>query len=412
MKRALIAIFALLLVSGSIRFADAAPSWTDSAPASNHAATADYCAEPEERAFLKLINDYRIENGLWPLALSQTIAAAAEHHSADMATNNYFGHGLSNGITWSQNMTDHGYTFNTYRGENIAAGNELASNTFMQWKNSATHNANMLNVNFYAIGIGRAYDASSTWKWYWTTNFGGVVDDPAVACSSAPAQTATKTPQPTATKTTTPKPTSTVQPTATRTPTPTPMATSTATNSPQPTRTTTLTSTATRSPQPTATSSPTVRGATATATKTPRPTRTPEPTKTPRPTRTPLPTSTPRPENTPIAQELAPATVSVSRLRASATTRRDTTTITIEVNLRASDRSPVANAVVTVLVAAPNGEVSQLTGTTNRRGEVTLTLTATGGAGSYVVTVQSVSAGKRSYDPSGNSVSSKTVNVR
>ena len=53
-------------------------------------------------------------------------------------------------------MTKHGYTYNTYRGENIAAGNASASATFTQWRNSPTHNTNMLNANFRAIGIGRA----------------------------------------------------------------------------------------------------------------------------------------------------------------------------------------------------------------------------------------------------------------
>jgi hypothetical protein len=107
-----------------------APSHAFAAPA------AAYCAEPEELAFLAIINDYREQNGLWPLALSQAMGAAAEHHSADMAANDYFSHTLFDGTSWSKNMTNHGYTYNTYRGENIAAGNELASNTFLQWKNS------------------------------------------------------------------------------------------------------------------------------------------------------------------------------------------------------------------------------------------------------------------------------------
>ncbi len=142
-----------------------------------------YCADAEERAFLTLINNYRAQNGRGPLRLTKTLAAAADHHSVDMATKNYFSHTLSGGVTWSQNLVNHGYTYRTYKAENIAAGNATASATFTQWKNSSGHNANMLNANYTAIGIGRAYSSSSTYKWYWTTTFGGYQDG-AVTCSA------------------------------------------------------------------------------------------------------------------------------------------------------------------------------------------------------------------------------------
>jgi len=104
--------------------------------------------------------------------------------------------------------------------------------------------------------------------------------------------------------------------------------------------------------------------------------------------------------------------VSVSRVSASALTRRGTATITIKVGLRASDRGSVANAVVTVKVVAPNGKATTLTRTTDRRGQVALTLKATGGKGRYVVKVVGVADKRHDYDPSDNRVSSKTVRVR
>ncbi|HEV2109645.1 MAG TPA: CAP domain-containing protein [Thermomicrobiales bacterium] len=150
--------------------------------------TGAYCLEPEEAAFLTLINQYRAQHGLPALATSQTVGAAAKHHSASMATGNYFNHTLlSEGIGWSDNMRAHGYTYNTYRGENIAAGHASAYATFLQWQNSPGHNANMLNPSYRVIGIGRAYSATATYGYYWTTNFGGYVDGPAAVCGqSAP----------------------------------------------------------------------------------------------------------------------------------------------------------------------------------------------------------------------------------
>jgi uncharacterized protein YkwD len=39
------------------------------------------------QALLKLINDYRKQNGQRALALSQSLSAAADHHSRSMADN-------------------------------------------------------------------------------------------------------------------------------------------------------------------------------------------------------------------------------------------------------------------------------------------------------------------------------------
>jgi uncharacterized protein YraI len=43
----------------------------------------------------------------------------------------------------------------------------------------------MLNGNFGAIGIGRAYDPASPYGWYWTTVFGGESDGPGWLCGEA-----------------------------------------------------------------------------------------------------------------------------------------------------------------------------------------------------------------------------------
>lgn len=143
---------------------------------------ASYCADAPEQALLSLINNYRAKHGRRPLKLTQTLGAAAEHHSTDIAANNVFSHTLSDGTSWSQNMTNHGYTDSTARAENIAAGHADASSTFNRWKNGSAHNANMLSAIFTAIGIGRAYGADSTHKWYWTADFGGVADGAARLC--------------------------------------------------------------------------------------------------------------------------------------------------------------------------------------------------------------------------------------
>lgn len=151
--------------------------------------------DSEEVEFLRLINEYRQQNGRAPLQPSDNLLRAAAWKSRHMADNNYFAHDdLPIDRTWVQRLRDCGYTHNTYLGENIAAGNATAAATFEQWRNSPGHNANMLSANYAAIGIARAYSANSAYGWYWTTDFGGVADG------------FTPTPTPTATPTATPTP--------------------------------------------------------------------------------------------------------------------------------------------------------------------------------------------------------------
>lgn len=146
------------------------------APAPSDTENVETCRDSEEWAMLALINQYREANGLSELQMAQTLSDAAEFHSVDMATRNYFDHTLSNGLSWSENMTAFGYGFETYRAENIAAGNATALETFHQWVNSPGHNANLLSPNVAAIGIGRAYSGTSDFGFYWTATFGGVAD--------------------------------------------------------------------------------------------------------------------------------------------------------------------------------------------------------------------------------------------
>jgi uncharacterized protein YkwD len=152
--------------------------------AASPASAASYVPTSVECQFLTLINNYRAQHGLGSLKLKTTLGAAARHHSSDMATHNYLSHTLYDGTSAHQNMINYGYPASAYWGENIYAGygtgsngidNASAQGAFNWWKNSPGHNANMLSKNFHAIGIGRAYNANSTYKYYWTTDFGSYV---------------------------------------------------------------------------------------------------------------------------------------------------------------------------------------------------------------------------------------------
>jgi len=138
-----------------------------------HLATA---LDPEESAFITLINDYRASYGLGSLSLSPTLTVAAELHSQDMAVNDYFSHYSLDGRSPLDRVIEAGYDYPTTVGENIAAGYTTAASVFEGWRNSPGHNQTMLHPSFLVIGIGRYYDASSYYGWYWTTDFGGYDD--------------------------------------------------------------------------------------------------------------------------------------------------------------------------------------------------------------------------------------------
>ncbi len=151
--------------------------------------------DSEQSAFLTLINNFRAQNGAGPLGISPKLQNSSQWMSTDMATKNYFSHTDSLGRDPFTRMAAFGYSSYT-AGENIAAGNATAQNTLVQWQTACdadgagnctyAHRVNMLNPAFKAIGIGRAYGASSAYGWYWTTDFGGTLDTPGPTPAPAP----------------------------------------------------------------------------------------------------------------------------------------------------------------------------------------------------------------------------------
>jgi len=142
--------------------------------------------DSEEQAFLGIINNYRAQNGLEPLALDPQLNGVARWMADDMAKNDYFSHTDSLGRDPFARMDAMGYTYNTWRGENLVAGTEEAQASFEMWTGSPGHNANMLGANYTVIGIARAYNSGSTFGWYWATEFGGQTAAPPPAAAPEP----------------------------------------------------------------------------------------------------------------------------------------------------------------------------------------------------------------------------------
>jgi len=195
----LVALFLLLSIApywGAIARADTEPSNAPPAilflpPATSLQAAGTFTVAitsvPDSEAwnFLTLINNYRAQSGAGALQVSAALENSSTWMSNDLATHNSFSHTDSLGRDPGTRMAAFGYPYSPW-GENIAAGYMSAQSVFTGWQNACdpdasgactyAHRLNMLNASYKVIGIGRVYAAGSTYGWYWTTDFGGVVD--------------------------------------------------------------------------------------------------------------------------------------------------------------------------------------------------------------------------------------------
>ena len=109
----------------------------------------------EAASMLPLINDLRKSEGGGALTLDRELTDAAMQRAAEIAVD--FDHTRPN-KTSCFTVSDKAH------GENIAAGNDTAEDTFWQWYYSPGHYANMVNTSFRSVGIGHfEYDGMSYW---------------------------------------------------------------------------------------------------------------------------------------------------------------------------------------------------------------------------------------------------------
>ncbi|MSY83983.1 MAG: CAP domain-containing protein [Actinobacteria bacterium] len=109
-----------------------------------------------------------------PLAHDARLAAAAQGHARDMATQDYFAHDSLDGRSAADRMTAAGYTGWRTVGENIAAGYSSAEAVMEGWLRSPGHCRNIMNPAFEDLGVGRASDEDSRYGTYWVQNFGAL----------------------------------------------------------------------------------------------------------------------------------------------------------------------------------------------------------------------------------------------
>lgn len=118
-----------------------------------------------------LTNAHRRAHGCGALAVNTILTRVAQAHSADMAAHNYFSHYSRDGRSPFDRMRAAGYRY-SLAAENIAAGQTTADVVVAAWMNSPPHRANILNCRLRQIGVGYGYNRASTYRTYWTQDFG------------------------------------------------------------------------------------------------------------------------------------------------------------------------------------------------------------------------------------------------
>jgi uncharacterized protein YkwD len=114
-----------------------------------------YAAGPNEitsENVIRLMNDYRAQQGLPPLASEKRLAMAAEDRMRHMEEEGYWAHTAPDGLTPFFWVKHRDYEFRAV-GENLATGFETARVLVEAWMESPGHRANIMSSLYEDCGI-------------------------------------------------------------------------------------------------------------------------------------------------------------------------------------------------------------------------------------------------------------------
>ncbi|HEY9621642.1 MAG TPA: CAP domain-containing protein [Crinalium sp.] len=116
-------------------------------------------------------NEFRVKNGLQPLAVNTQLTRAAQKYAREMALQDNFSHTGKDGSSPWDRMRAADYDFSE-AAENLAAGHTSAASAIQGWQRSPGHRKNMLAYQVQEIGVGYYYLKSDggkfTYQRYWS----------------------------------------------------------------------------------------------------------------------------------------------------------------------------------------------------------------------------------------------------
>jgi uncharacterized protein YkwD len=112
-----------------------------------------------ESSVVCLINEERTSRGIRPVQSDASLRAAAQSHSSEMVSESYFAHTSPKGLTFSDRITQAGYTRGArfwLIGENLVWGSGSLSSPnslVTSWMNSPPHRENLLRGRYRQVGV-------------------------------------------------------------------------------------------------------------------------------------------------------------------------------------------------------------------------------------------------------------------
>ncbi|MCS0504941.1 CAP domain-containing protein [Ancylobacter mangrovi] len=140
--------------------------------------------DPEAAA--SLLSDYRKGHGLPAVTIDPTLMAVAERQAKAMASADKLSHDIG-GRSLTTRLKAAGFT-GLKAAENVGAGYHTLAEAFSGWRDSPSHNKNMLMPGATRLGIAAVRAPRSKYAVYWAMVIG--VPDPKVEAAQAAAQAA------------------------------------------------------------------------------------------------------------------------------------------------------------------------------------------------------------------------------
>ena len=102
-----------------------------------------------------------------PITWNKQLQDAANTHSDDMASNDFFSHEGTTHATVGKRASHSGYAWKAVA-ENIAAGSDTPEQAIDQWMTSSGHCHNIMNSAYTEIGMACVINPLSEYRTYWT----------------------------------------------------------------------------------------------------------------------------------------------------------------------------------------------------------------------------------------------------
>lgn len=123
-------------------------------------------AHVDENKALSMLNQYRAQSGIAPLALDPQLSRIAQDYAKKMAAADKMGHDVDGHSLLGTRLKSYGYQF-ANAGENVAAGYHTLAEAFSGWRQSPPHDRGMKDPEMNLMGIATAYNPNSKYKVFW-----------------------------------------------------------------------------------------------------------------------------------------------------------------------------------------------------------------------------------------------------